>query len=130
MVAATNDHEATASNKHNLLSYSRSGVSLAKPRCLQGYVPPPTQGFSEYMQGNKFQILGVGTWTSLGAMILPTTIYVNKRSWGATWPQGLAEFVETGEFWSPLRQQGRCGGAFQVKRGVVGRWMRHGTETG
>lgn len=77
-----------------------------KPRWLnQGVcILPPTQGLSEYMQGNKFQILGVGTWTSLGAMILPTTIWVNKRSWGATWPQGLAEFMETGESWSPLRQ--------------------------
>lgn len=119
-----------AQNKHNVLSYSRSEGSLAKPRCLQGCIPPPTQGLSEYMQGNKFQILGVGTWTSLGAMILPTTIWVSKRSWGATWPQGLAESVETDEFWSPLRQEGRCGGASQVKRGVVGRWICHGTETG
>ena len=48
--------------------------------------PAPTQGLSEYSQGNKFQILGVGTWTSLGAVILPTTVWVSERSWRATWP--------------------------------------------
>ena len=73
--------------QNNVLSYSRSEGSLAKPRCLQGCVPPPTQGLSEYAQGNKFQILGVGTWTSLGAMILPTTVWVSERPWRAPWPQ-------------------------------------------
>lgn len=84
-----------AQNKRNVLPYSRSEGSVAKPRCSQGCVPPPTQGLSEYTQGNKFQILGVGTWTSLGAVILPTTVWVSERSWRATWPGEAGRTVRT-----------------------------------
>lgn len=86
---------------HTVYYLTVDQTSLAKPKGSAFY---PHPGLSEYMQGNKFQILGVGTWTSLGAMILPTIVWVNKRSWGATWPQGLAEFMETGEILVSLRQ--------------------------